>query len=207
MSTYLVPTISLRGLYELRAPWQNDLQVNTAYTCTAVRRLSDIVSEGKDPYTLFYVPKNISKDLYDQDVDNGVLIVTLQTSDGATVRVPNSYIAKIPGAGAVPYNVLILSVNLGAIADSKDLSPYLTKVEELTLATLGIEATANLAVVSNTQMLTKQEADAVEAARDDKISQTYTDYSEVLALKEQLRIAKEQYDNLVTWTQNNCPIP
>lgn len=208
MALNLVPTIGLRGLYELRTPWHNALQVNTAYSCIAVRCLRDIVADGKDPFEEIYRPRGLTNVDYNADVEEKASIVTLQADDGTVVKVPTTYISKLPNAGGIPYTVLTATLNLGAIMDSQDLTALKVRLSDVVKSTIGIaDVETEIVAISNTSMIDKVQSEAIEAARQNNITQNYTDYSEVLELKQKNAVLQAEYDALVAWVTANCAIP
>jgi hypothetical protein len=72
----LLPMLGAAGIYTLNAPFDKDLLANTQYTCVAIRKLVEIVAGGGDPFNDYYVPKNLDKSIYSQDLANDVSIVS-----------------------------------------------------------------------------------------------------------------------------------
>lgn len=199
-----IPTIGVSGLYSLLAPFTTDLLPEVAYTCIAVRRLSDIVAVGGEPFTDYYEPKSISEEDYAADVAAGVCIVSLQASDENIVYVPSSYITGLPNIGGVPYTTLALGIKLGPLPDSLNLSLLKNKLSDVVFEYIGITPEIETIAISLPTLLDRVDAATLEAARTAAITAIKTDYTKYLeekALRESaiLKIAAlEEYirDNL-----------
>jgi hypothetical protein len=196
MATQITPTLNSSGNFTLLAPWNNDLIPNTNYTCISIRELQEIVNSGGDPFNDYYVPKSLDQSTYNTDVANGVSIVGLQAADSSVVYVPTSYIASWPDGGGVPYRVMLLSINLGAIPDSLDLTPITTKIAADVMDNMGITATVRAVAVSNVQLISQDDAAATEAARTANITNSSTDYSKYLTAQANYQSAMQQIQEL-----------
>lgn len=181
----MIPAINTRGLYTLRAPFAAALLVSTPYTCVAVRKLEDIVAAGGDPKELYYTAHGIDASVYDDDVAQGTCIVTLQASEGSIVYVPSSFITSLPDQGGIPYTTLVLAVSLSAIPDALDLTYLKTRMSELVMANLGVEAEVQEVAISAPTHLSQTEHAAIEAARQVNITNRTTDHATNLALTTQ----------------------
>jgi hypothetical protein len=173
----ITPQLQARGIFTLKAPWDKDLLTNTQYTCVAIRNLSEIVANGGDPFTDYYAAHSLDQSIYNTDVQNGVSIVSLQASDNSLVEVPTSYIAAFPDGGGVPYRVVLLSVPLGSVPDSLDLSAISSKVQSDVRDIIGVTCTVRPVVVSNVMLLNTADADAAETARQANITNSTTDFA------------------------------
>lgn len=173
----ITPQMGARGIYTLKAPWNADLLTNTQYTCVAIRNLTEIVANGGDPFTDYYATHNLDQSIYNTDVQNGVSMISLQASDNSIVMVPTSYIAAFPDGGGVPYRVVLLSVPLGSIPDSLDLSAISAKVASDVQDIIGVTCTVRPVVVSNVLLLNTADAAAAETARQANITNSTTDYA------------------------------
>lgn len=192
----LVPMLGASGAYALNAPFQNDLLVNTNYTCVAIRELKEIVAAGGDPFTEDYAPKSIDQSKYNTDVANGVSIISLQAADNSIVKVPSSYIASYPDGGGIPYRVVALSINLGAIPDSLDLSVIESKIADDVRDIIGVSATVTSVVLSNMTLISQADAATLESARQAIISASDTDHAQLLAVQAQRDAALQKIQQL-----------
>lgn len=179
----LIPPIGTAGIYKLQEPFQAMLQPNMSYRADAVRRLSDFLEVGIDPYEEFYKKNGLSKETYDQDTLNQVAMVSLVSAGGHWVYVPSTYILAYPDLNGVPYAVTILGLELGAIPTYKDLSGLKNALSNLCRDTVGVQPQVKEVVVSAVSKLSQADHDALEAARAAMITNTTTDRAKYLQLQ------------------------
>jgi|SRR6185312_682074 len=204
----MLPMLGAAGIYTLKAPFNTDLLANTQYTCVAIRKLVEIVAGGGDPFTDYYVPKSLDKSTYTTDLTNDVSIVTLQAADNSLVPVPSSYLAAYPDGGGIPYRVIIVSGNLGAIPDSLDLSPIQQKIQDDIAAILGIQdVTIRVSAVSNVKLLDTATAQGLESARQANITNNTTDYSMLVQVTAQRDQALQRITELENYILSNNGLP
>lgn len=166
MATYLLPNIGTTGAIKLKVPFTGLCAENVPYQVSGISTLHEIVSSGQDPFEMYYEPNSITEEKFLQDAADGVCIISLVSPTGETVRVPNSYLESLPIATGVPYSVMMVAVNLGALPHDLSLTYFMTKVGELAHDLLGIAAPEVRAVkASTTTYLTLEDAASIEAAR------------------------------------------
>lgn len=201
----LIPPIGTSGIYNLAAPFDTALQANMSYQCDAVRRVDDFVEIGVDPYQEYYVPKGITQEKYDQDVANLVGIVSLVSTAGHWVYVPSTYILAYPDLNGVPYHVVVLGLELGAIPSYKDLTGIKQALANLTRDTIGVLPTVKEVVISPEEKVSQTDHDVLENARAILITNSQTDRARYLTLQQQYAALQLQYQQLETWVKNNTP--
>lgn len=180
----LIPPIGAAGIYQLGAPYNGLLTTGVSYTCNAIRQMGDFVKRGVDPYTEYYKPYNLSEQVYTNDVQAGVSIVSLRSSGGHWVYVPTSYILSYPNIGGISYTGLVLAANLGPVPDYLDLTALKAKIRDVIIERIGIQTTEITTVaVTEKKLLTQADHIAIEAARAQNISDITTDYSKYLSEK------------------------
>jgi hypothetical protein len=123
------------------------------------------------------------------------------------VYVPSSYLAAYPDGGGIPYRVMILSANVGAIPDSLDLSPIQQKIQDDITAILGVTATVRVSAVSNVMLLDSATAQALEAARQANITDNTTDYSKLVQMTAQRDAALQKIAELENYIASNNGLP
>ncbi|MNU19580.1 hypothetical protein D3C71_78100 [compost metagenome] len=181
----LIPAISTRGLYTLAAPFDQQVLAAVPYTCVAVRKLEDIVASGADPKAVYYDANDIDDARYQQDLDAGVCIVSLQAAEGSWIYVPSSFITVMPDQGGIPYRSLVLAVPLGAVPDALDLSYIKTQLAALVLDNLGVTVEVKEVAVSPPGNLSQSEHDTLEAARQANITNRTTLRAQLIAVTAQ----------------------
>lgn len=201
------PTFGTSGVYTLKAPFNNLLVPNVAYTCIGLRTFAEIISAGGDPQEEYYTPNNLLDADYAADVTAGACIVTLQASGFGAIHVPNTYIGGAPEIGGVPYTAMALVIKIGSVPDSLDLSVVSNKIAADVLEMLGVEANVVPVVQSPTVNLTVDQAKAVEAARQGKIGTVITDYTKLVQTQTQLESAQQKIAELEAFIVANIQPP
>jgi len=202
----LVPPINVAGIYSLSGPWSQDVVPNTPYTCVAVRKFVDIIRKGEDPFTLYYAPKSLNVADYQRDSQYGECIVTLRSAGGQFIYVPTSYIQSYPNQSGIPYAVMVLGVNLGAVPNHADLSVIRQKISDVVQGYYGITPSIQQAVIS--EVVTKTAADhgAIEAARQSAIIERQTDYSKLLLAEQTILSQAQKIAQLEAYIKARLPI-
>lgn len=201
----LIPPVGTAGIYKLDAPFSAQLQPNMSYRCDAVRRLSDFLEVGVDPYEEFYKKNDLTKEKYDLDVMNRVCMISLVSSSGHWLYVPSTYILAYPDLNGVPYTVMVLGLELGAIPNYKDLTGLKQALSNLTRDTIGITPVIKEVAVSAVTKLSQADADALEAARQSQITNSQTDRAKLLALQQAYTLLQQQYAQLEAYVRSLPP--
>lgn len=188
--------IGTKGVWSLAAPFNGMLLANVTYECIAIRKLSDILASGNDPEADYYTANSLDANRYISDLNSNVSIITLQNSSGNIVYVPSSFINNYPDIGGVPYRVLALTINLGAVPDSMDLSYLKSRLKDMVLETVGVDSPVNTVAISEMMLLTNADATLAEVARTAMIGTTVTDYSKYLAAVAERDLARTKIAEL-----------
>jgi len=181
----LIPAIGTRGLYTLAAPFDQQVLPSVPYTCAAVRKLEDIVAAGADPKAIYYDANNIDATRYQQDLEAGVCICSLQAAEGSWIYVPSSFITVMPDQGGIPYRSIVLAVPLGAIPDALDLAYIKTQLSGLVKDNLGVDVEVKEVAISPPGNLSQAEHDTLEAARQANITNRTTLRAQLIAVTAQ----------------------
>ena len=176
-----IPPIGTTGIWSLPSPFSAKLLPSIPYTCIAIRKLSDITAAGGDPETDYYTVNSIDHIRFNSDLSAGVSILSLQGGSNSIIYVPSSFINNYPDIGGVPYTVLALAINIGAIPDTLDLSYLKQRIVSVISETIGVDASVNTIAVSAKALLTNADASVVETARQLKIGTVVTDYAKYLS--------------------------
>lgn len=203
----LTPPINVTGVYALSPPWNQDIVPNTPYTCIAIRKFADIIRKGEDPFALYYEPKGLQYSDYQRDSAAGECIVTLRSAGGQFIYVPTSYILSYPNQSGVPYAVMVLGVNLGAIPNNLDLSAIRSKIATVVHDVLGVTPTIQQAVISEVKNKSASDHAAIEAARQAQITERQTDYSKYLASQQTVQAQAQRIQELETYIRTHLPPP
>ena len=172
------PPLHAKGVYTLLAPWTSIS--DTLYECIAIRSIADFVARGEDAFTRFYAPQGLTQTDYDNDVAEGVHIVTLQSLTSAMVFVPDTYIESFPDLTGVEYKRIVLSVELGPLPDSVDLVFLKTAMAATASDITGVEATVIEHVAPYAGVISADQHVLNEAVRQAAITNRTTDRARVL---------------------------
>lgn len=177
-----VPQINTKGIFKLTNPFNDKLTAKVPYSCISVRSIQDMLLSKIDVVKSIYIDNGLTKQDYENDLKNGVLIVTLRSDTGKTVVVPASYIAGYPQLGGVPYVPFILGVNLGNLPKNIDISLLKDKINSVVMEYLGVASQCQLVVSGEEQILTDNEHAQIESQRQQNIVAKKTDYAKLLEM-------------------------
>jgi len=175
---YLIPPLNAKGFYSLKSPWFTE--PNTVYECIAIREFEDFTQRGVDLFELVYEPKGLSKTQFEQDKASGAVIITLQNDLHPTVYVPSSHLLSYPSLDNVLYNHVVLSISLGAIADSLDLSYLTQQISDMAYEIIGVSNEVKVNIAPSDQYITAVQHYTIESARQAAISNKKTDKAKLL---------------------------
>ena len=179
----LTPAVGLKGVFGVSAPFVVGASVE--YSVTAVERFTKIMGRGIDLYQELYVPNQIPEDKFNEDVAAGACLITLQPEYGAPIVVPDTYITTYPRNDLYKYRRLILSIDLGPVPNSLDVS-YLQQVFASSASDLiGVEPKVDLIEIPLDDTVTPEQHDVNEATRKAKIKTRTTIYAENATLRQQ----------------------
>jgi hypothetical protein len=194
-----IPPIGTTGLWALSAPFKNLLLPSTPYTCIAIRNIADILNAGGDPETDFYLTNSLNHTRYQADYVAGVSILTLKGGANSTIYVPSSFVLNFPDIGGIPYTVLALAINIGAIPDTTDLTYLKSRLTDIVKETIGVDSVVNTVAISAKSLLTNADAILMENARIAKIGTVVTDYTNFVNVSNQLNTARQKIAELETF--------
>lgn len=191
----IVPDIGATGIYTLKTPFDKLIATNNSgtdvltavtYTCVAVRKVSEIIKTGGDPYYAYYEPNAISEAIYKEDVAKGLCIVTLRSSAGDFVYVPSTYIAAFPKGGGVMYCTYGLGISLGALPVDTDLTALKKRIQDAVTETVGVSSDIKVLSLSNNALVATDYHERLQAARTALVTSVETDRVVRLRLEEQV---------------------
>ena len=144
----MLPALNSYGLFALLTPFTISSSIN--YTVTKLNLISALVENNIDVYNTYYAANGLSSTIYQTDLANNVAIVTFESVDGPTINVPSSYISNVPVQTAVPYSQLVLSIDLGLLPDTLDLTQLLSDLQTIANNYVGVTSTPKLHRVMGT---------------------------------------------------------
>jgi hypothetical protein len=184
-----VPPIGTKGIYTLKAPFTT--QPNELYRCGAIRSFKDIENFGQNVFKLYYEPFGISQSVYNTDLQNGEVIVALLSDKYPPIYVPSSHITSFPNLGSKTYHHVVLAASLGPIYEAVDLTYLKQQVAAVISDTIGLVPKVELAIAPMTGVVTPEEHEATEVARQAAITNRVTDRARLIQSERQ-KTALEQ---------------
>ncbi|UQT03107.1 hypothetical protein TOTORO_02440 [Serratia phage vB_SmaS-Totoro] len=180
MAVLNTPSLSMRGIWSLKAPWTADHTL--LYTCIALRKFKEIISiDGVDIFKVHYQPRGLTQDQYQKDLAAGATMCVLSSDAGAVIQVPDTYIESYPGIAMSNYGIAVLSAMIGPLPLNISFDFLIDQVKNVITDTIGVEPTVNLDHIPTNTAISPQDADALEAARQAAIKNRTSTYAQLLA--------------------------
>jgi len=191
----ITPPVGVTGLFILRAPFVAVATV--AYHTGADRTFEEMISRGLDPVKMVYEPVGLTDTEYQADVAAGAHVITLLSETQKPLYVPDTYIESYPNMGVVPHSWVVLTVSMGMLPDSYDLTRAVNAVKRAVSDDTGVESDVTIATAPVTQAITQEQYVENTAARNAAIVNRSTDYTDKLALQAQVDQLKQQNQELI----------
>lgn len=178
----LTPPINTRGLFTVFSPFT--VELTTVYRCTSIRTFDVLISKGIDVHEEFYAPLNLDEKTYEDDFDMRASIVTLVSSEGDHVYIPNTYIESYPGMNGLDYNRKLFVMDLGLLPTTIDVSNMIPDVVDVISKVVGVSATCEYVEVPYIQSITQSEHVQLEATRMAAIASSTPMVERIVELEE-----------------------
>ena len=186
--------IGLFGNFVLTTPFS--INQNIVYKVTGLTLLTTLVENGFNVYATYYSPNGLTTAQYQTDLANSVTLVTLESNDGPTVYVPSSYITALPNTVSIPYNRMVLSIDLGELPDSVSLDSLISNLQIVTNALLGVNSIVKQHKVPITTNYSQQQSATLETIRQLNITNDSSFYTNMLNANASLNLANERIQML-----------
>lgn len=165
MVNELIPDINATGIFVLRPPFDALIPPQTKYSVKGVRKLSEVIASGVDPFSLYYLPNSISQADYEVDIGNDISVVSLCSEIGQWLYIPANYIVSYPDTNGVIYTSVILGVSLGSIANNALLDALKASIFNIVKDHLGVLSEIKEVVVSPPSIIPFSQHVLIEQAR------------------------------------------
>jgi len=200
----ILPKINSRGCYKLSSPFDSVIDPNKLYTCTAIRTIQEMVYSDDHPYETIYEPNGLSESLYNQHIQDSVLIVTLSGDDGENIYVPANYIEQYPFINGVVYKSRAIVINIGSLPSNEDLTVLMSNLASEVTNTIGINTTPEEIITSSEFIVPYDKDVQLRSIRNSRIASRLsykTKYTEAL---QQISALTTQNSLLECVLRNNC---
>jgi hypothetical protein len=189
----IYPTIGMKGLWSISAPF-NSLVIPTAeYTCVSIRTFADTLADGEDPRAAYYTDQGITvtDDVYNSDLQGNASVVGL-SYNGLKVYIPAPYITSYPVLDGMSFSPLAISITLNLVRDDQDLTDLKNKLLDLVKYETGIDASAQEIVIGSQIVLTYTQAQAIANLRALQKGTDAGRTQQAVILQQQALIAEQQ---------------
>jgi hypothetical protein len=190
--TSIIPQVGMQGTWMVKDPFS--VRIGTLYTLKAIRSFITIENDGVNVYETYYAnttPRLTESD-FRRDQKNGVYILTLTSDTEGPLHIPSSYITRYPGLDSIPYHHVVVSLSLGALPVTLDLTHLLNTLADAASDTIGVRPEMHVGVVPLTTVVTPLQHETNEAKREAAISNRTTAYARVTELERQNRLLKDR---------------
>lgn len=203
MANNLIPAVGTRGRFVLKPPFDAAMAPNTLYTMSAVRKFDEIDTFGTSIYTQFYQPFQLTEADVNTDRSAGAMIITLMTDNSPPLYVPTSYVQSYPDLNYRPYNQYIAVLSLGPLSDDTLFEPVIQGLKNTTSEFLGVEPEVNIAFMPLTDIITPEQHENREAARQAAITNRSTDYARLYESQAQVALLQQRIQILEKIVKDN----
>jgi hypothetical protein len=159
----LTPPLEIRGIFTFNAPFEQ--QPTKVFEVIALRQFGDIVADGEDVFKDFYEPMGLPASAYKEDEKLGAVLVTLADPHGDILYIPDTYIATYPNQTNFEYHHVIMSVSLGALPTTVDLTFAVDEVKGVVDKVLGINSKVVVASGPKQGVITQEQHESMTQAR------------------------------------------
>lgn len=181
--------IGVKGYYELLDPFSNLITQSIIHECIAVRNITELVASGVDVLNTIYVANGLSEKEYDLAIELNTRIITLQNESGQTYLAPSNYFKGFPLTSGMPYCDITLGVALGPLPETKDLAALTESISNIVKDYLGITPEIQPIQTSASMVISHDDHDSIEVARNAIITQSTTDSSKLIEANRKLELA------------------
>lgn len=187
----LTPQLDAIGDYKVAPPFT--IAEGDIYRCEGVFGFEALEAMGVDVYATYYVANHLPPEAYAYDKDKKANIVTLIGINGCpNLHVPTTYITAVPSIAMVPYNRMVVSIDLGIIPDSLSLDGLMDAVRDVTTDVIGVNPPVDLHRVPIKGGISTNQHELLEINRNLAIKYRRTAHAEVRRLTQLLEKREAQ---------------
>lgn len=154
---YIIPPISTKGKFKLKAPFDTLVKEDTEYTVYSIRGIKELIDSGEDPLKYIYKKVNLTETDMNKDLEDNVPIVVLSGGTDNYVYVPANRVTSLPDITGVKYQQKMIAINVGHLPLDYSLDVVKETIEEAVLEMSGIESEAKEIPTSAIKYITDDE--------------------------------------------------
>ncbi len=200
--TIYIPSVGEQGAFTASAPFS--LASGKQYQCVSVRRFDELAQSHVDVYAIIYQPLGLALSVYQADAIECPVLIGLSNSAGDISYVPAKYLQQSPIVSGVPYQEVILTMDIGPLPTSQSLAGAQEAISSVVTEVLGIDAIVSVVRLPQTDHYTQIQHEALLAARAAKQKMDYSDRGRYIALQEENRILRLKVDAMAAILQGKA---
>lgn len=167
-----IPVIGAKGTFTFDTPYDAVVQRRNVYTCRSLRTIAELKAGRVDVLNIYYTPyyatQNEAVAAYAADEALNTTIIGLVTEANEWVFAPASKCLSYPDVNGVEYAVFNVSVMIGALPTSEDLSANVALLEQRAQELFGTAPQARVVMHSSPAVISVAEHGIVQAARQSR---------------------------------------
>lgn len=183
------PPIYAEGIFTCYPPFDKQVDINTVYVAEAIRTFPEMERRDRDVFAEIYSPAGLSEEIYKEDGEARASIITLKSTDGDLIFVPNTYIESYPGMAGLEYSRNVIVLDVGMIPATIDLSLLEKDLKDVIVKNVGADVKVVVDKMRYEGNVTHEDHVSLETARRLAIRQH-------VPLQQQLDEAKQRNDEL-----------
>jgi len=184
-------------MFEIAEPFNSLINKRAIYRVTGINNIIDLEADGLKPYDTIYKPLDLTKTEILDDINKRIPIITLTSEDNRHIYIPADMIISIPKITGHLYQETVITIPLGAIPKSLDLSVLCNDIKAYVKDRIGIISPVKVVPTSSTTLLTETEHHKYEAIRKARVvnKKSYrVKYLETVGLLEKCKFIKEKLE-------------
>lgn len=192
------PPIGTRGVFQLKAPFDQLVNPAAAYTVEGHRTFIEMSVAGDDPYELIYLPLALMEEDYDVDrFTMGSLVITLIDDNNRRVLVPNTYILSYPETAIIKHGWVVAVCSMGIMPLDYDFQRIRDAIVEQVSDYVGVEPEVYFTERPTKDAVIEEEAEQLAAIRQAAIKNRTTLYAQNLQLTQKVTELEAQIADLL----------
>lgn len=194
----LIPSIKAAGRFEALAPFDKVVDPDKYYSVEAVRTIAEMEGLKIDVFTRVFKPVGVTEADFQTVLtrarNQGAVVVTLLDRGGVPSYVVSTFFKSFPLVDGVSYERMCLIVDLGPCPPKmrEVISQATDHIKSYILDTVGVDTNVQLGTIPTLGYTSAQQAEAYEATRKSKITNSNNDISRIREL-EALLIKRDDY--------------
>lgn len=204
MSRFLIE-VGTTGVFNLATPFAALLVPKTMYTCQGVRKLSEIIASGIDAFKEYYQSNGLDATAYEADLALDVTVLSLTSSEGQWVFVPDTYVLGYPDISGVTYRAIILGAAISVWPDGTDFSAVKTLISNVIRDSLGVVPVMQEVVASMPAIMPSADHELTVTARNAIKSIDKSDSAKLAEALAQIATLTAQRTALEDYIKTNLP--